>query len=262
VYRFLATPRWLGLAALILVLATVMVGLGRWQLDRYHQRAAVNHRIDAAATARPVPIGEVVRPGQKPAKSAEYTRVSAAGRYDPAHEILVRARTVEGRVGFEVLTPLVLADGSAVLVDRGWAPPRPGGRALTEPTVPAAPAGDVTVAGVLRMPERAAGTVDRTGGRVEIRRIAPRQLAAVLPYPLANAYVTVDQDGLVPVVAEHENAWQNAGYVVQWWAFAALALFGYCYLAWREARQRGGGWTEERSDEGRRGREGADAARA
>ena len=32
-----------------------------------------------------------------------------------------------------------------------------------------------------------------------------------------------------------ENAWQNAGYVVQWWAFAALTLYGYVYLARREA---------------------------
>jgi cytochrome oxidase assembly protein ShyY1 len=237
VYRFLATPRWLGLAAVILVLAAVMVGLGRWQLDRYHQRAAINHRIDAAATARPVPIGEVVRPSEKPAKSSEYTRVGATGRYDPAHEILVRARTVDGRVGFEVLTPLVVADGSAVLVDRGWVPPRVDGRARMEPDVPAAPAGEVSVSGVLRLPERAAGPVGRNGSRVEVRRIAPRQLAATLPYPVANAYVTVAQDGLVPIAAEHENAWQNAGYVVQWWAFAALALFGYGYLAWREARQ-------------------------
>jgi cytochrome oxidase assembly protein ShyY1 len=38
------------------------------------------------------------------------------------------------------------------------------------------------------------------------------------------------------VPAGHENAWQNAGYVVQWWAFAALTVFGYGYLARREAR--------------------------
>src|SRR4051794_19675294 len=32
VYRFLLTPRWLGFAALIVLLAAVMAGLGDWQL--------------------------------------------------------------------------------------------------------------------------------------------------------------------------------------------------------------------------------------
>ena len=48
--------------------------------------------------------------------------VTVTGRYDPAHEILARVRTLHDNVGFEVITPLVLADGTAVLVDRGWIP--------------------------------------------------------------------------------------------------------------------------------------------
>ena len=48
-YGFLATRRWLGFAALALVLAAVMVGLGCWQLARYHQRSTANAAIDAAA---------------------------------------------------------------------------------------------------------------------------------------------------------------------------------------------------------------------
>jgi cytochrome oxidase assembly protein ShyY1 len=237
VYRFLLTPRWLGLAAAIAVLAAVMVGLGNWQLDRYRQRSAINDRIDAAATAAPVPVTDVLRPGERPAKGSAYTRVTATGRYDPAHEILVRGRAVEGRVGFEVLTPLVLADGSAVLVNRGWVPLGRGASAAAEPAVPAAPGGETTVTGLVRLPERHVGAVGRRGARLEVLRIAPGQLAKELPYPLLGGYVTTEQDGLEPIAANHERAWQNAGYTVQWWAFAALALFGYVYLARREARQ-------------------------
>jgi cytochrome oxidase assembly protein ShyY1 len=41
---------------------------------------------------------------------------------------------------------------------------------------------------------------------------------------------------ITPVPPDTENAWQNAGYVVQWWAFAALTLYGYVYLVRREVR--------------------------
>ena len=87
-YRFLLTPRWLGFAALMLALAATMVGLGLWQLDRYHERSAVNARISAAASAAPVPLGQVVPVGHPPPPGAAWTRVRATGRFDPAHQVL------------------------------------------------------------------------------------------------------------------------------------------------------------------------------
>lgn len=243
-YRFLATPRWLGYAALTVAAAVVMVLLGFWQLDRYHQRADINARIDAGTSATPVPLTDLVGPpsggpgtvGPAPAGNSEWTRVTVAGRYDSSHEILVRGRTVEGAVGFEVLTPLVLGDGTAVLIDRGWVPPADAG-ALTAPQVPAPPGGGVTVAGRLRPPESRGERPQQVNGHTEIRRIAPSAIASTLPYPIFDAYVTSDQPaaGLTAVPADKQNALQNAGYVLQWWLFAALAVFGFGYLARKEA---------------------------
>ena len=165
----------------------------------------------------------------------------AAGVYDAAHEILARSRTVQGEVGYEVLTPLVLADGAAVLVDRGWLAPPPGG-ALAAPDVPPPPGGPVTVTGRVRLPESGADAPVRRSGRLEVRRIGPARIATVVPQRLFNAFVTLDgqtppaDTRFVQIPPDHENALQNAGYVVQWWAFAALTLFGYVFLARREAR--------------------------
>ncbi|MFB9444870.1 SURF1 family protein [Dactylosporangium vinaceum] len=245
VYRFLATPRWLGYAALTLAAATVMVLLGLWQLDRYHQRAEINARISAGTAATPVPLTSVVGApsgaagtvGPAPAEHSEWTRVTVTGRFDPAHEILVRGRTVEGAVGFEVLTPLVLPDGTAVLVDRGWVRPAAAG-ALTTPDVPAAPDGSVTVSGRLVPAESRGGRPQQVAGHAEIRRITPTEIAPGLPYAIFDAYVSADQPapGLVAVPAEKQNALQNAGYVLQWWLFAAMTIYGFGYLARREAR--------------------------
>ena len=234
-YRFLFTRRWLGLAALAVVLAVIMVGLGNWQLDRYHQKVAINDRIDAAARATPVPVADVLQAGEAPPKSQRYTRVSAKGRYDTAHEIVVRGRTLDSQVGFEVLTPLVLQDGSALLVDRGWVAAGAGARDV--PAVPAAPGGDVSIVGAVRLPERSVGRVETLDGRLQVRRIAPIQLARALPYPVLGGYVTVTQDGLTPIPVEYEGTLQNGGYALQWWAFAAMTLVGYGYLARRQARE-------------------------
>ncbi len=153
--------------------AAGMVALGLWQLDRYHHRSAINARIDggirrsavAPDHVLPAPTGPAGTVGVAPPASAGWQRVVVTGRYDPAHEILARGRTVNGRVGFEVITPLTLADGSSVLVDRGWVPPAEGG-AGAAPNVPATPTGEVTVVGRVHQPESGARPPDDFGGRL------------------------------------------------------------------------------------------------
>lgn len=250
-YRFLFTPAWLARLAAALVLAAVMVLLGNWQLSRYEERAAVNARIDAAEVSEAVPLGEVLAvPGPAEAvgpavpAAATWTMVTTTGRYDPAHELLARGRTVGGRVGFEVLTPLVLGDGSAVLVDRGWIPPGEAGLTAA-PEVPAPPEGQVTVTGRVRPSESGGAAVERHDGVPQTRRIHLESVADEVPYPLYGAYLTLDSQqppadpGLTPIPVRRENAWLNAGYTVQWWLFAALVLAGFAWLARREARRSG-----------------------
>ncbi|WFE94373.1 SURF1 family protein [Micromonospora sp. WMMD987] len=252
-YRFLLTPRWLGILALTLAAAAVMVLLGNWQLDRYRERTAVNERIDAGTAGTPAPLrstlpaptGGAGTVGPPPAEQAEWSRVTATGRYDPAHVVLVRGRTVESRVGFEVLAPLVLDDGTAVLVDRGWVPPAPGG-ATAVPQVPALPTGEVTVVGRVHPTETGGNGVDRRDGRLETRRVTVDRLARELPYPLHGAYLLLDEQtpandpAFRAVPIGHANNWQNFGYVVQWWLFAVMTLFGYGWVARREARRAAG----------------------
>ncbi|BCJ63893.1 SURF1 family protein [Polymorphospora rubra] len=252
-YRFLLTPRWLGILALTVAASVVMVMLGNWQLSRYEQRSAINERIDAAGRLDPVPLTEVLAApgggagtaGPAPHRDAAWTRVTVTGRYDSTNVVLVRARSVESRVGFEIVVPLVLADGTAVLVDRGWVPPAPGG-AAAQPEVPPAPEGEVTIVGRVHLSESQPGTIGRRDGRIETRRIAVPELAAELPYPTYGAYLLVDEQtpaadaAFVPIPIRHENNWQNGGYVVQWWLFAGMALVGYGYVARREAHARSG----------------------
>jgi cytochrome oxidase assembly protein ShyY1 len=252
VYRLLLSPRWIGGAVLTLAAAVVMVMLGNWQFDRYTERSAINDRIDAWDRAEPVPVATVLRPaaapgtaGPRPAPDAEWARVRLTGRYDPGNEVLIRGRTVAGRVGYEVVTPVVLADGGAVLVDRGWVPPAPSG-ATALPAVPAAPVGEVTVVGRVRPPETRGGPVERRDGRLQTRRIDVERIARHMPYPVYGGFVLLGEQtppadrAFAGIPVEHERAWQNGGYAVQWWLFAAMALGAYVWLGRREARGPGG----------------------
>jgi cytochrome oxidase assembly protein ShyY1 len=202
-----------------------MIFLGRWQWGRYELRTSINDRIDASTAAAPAEF----TPGVP-----EWTRVSLTGQYDPRLEILVRNRTVAGRVGFEVLTPLVRPDGTAVLVDRGWVPPDRSGITVT-PAVPAPPVGTVTVLGRVRAAE-SGGNVELRNGHWEARRIDVPALAGKLPYKVSAAYVLADDEStdLTPIPSQRENNWLNLGYAFQWWIFSAGVWFGLYWLARRE----------------------------
>ena len=246
-YRFLLSKQWIALGLLMVTAAAVMVWLGVWQLHRYQYRTDLNTRIDAAASqVRPLtevltaPAGVPGSVGPAPDAELNWSMVTVTGRYDPTHEILARVRTLDATMGFEVITPLVLADGTAVLVDRGWLPAT-SEVATDAPTIPAAPSGEVTVVGRVHAPESRASKPEPFAGGLAVRRIDPAQLTEAVPYPLYGAYITLASQtppadpALTPIPADHENAAMNAGYVVQWWAFALLTLFGFGYVAYRHA---------------------------
>ncbi|WP_051801512.1 SURF1 family protein [Actinocatenispora sera] len=242
----LRTPRWLLFGLLAIALAVGMVFLGVWQLHRYQLRASINDRIDRHAAAAPVAGTDRILPaGRSPSDTDEYLRVRLIGRYDPAHQMLARVRTVNGNVGYEILTPLRRADGTAVLVDRGWLPPAdPDGAA--DPKVPAAPGGEVTVVGQVRLPESGGSGPTRRNGHVEVRRIDPRLLASAVPYPIAGGYVTATSQTpalsprFVPIPIDHQNAAMNLSYILQWWLFSGMALVGFVLLMRWESRKRAG----------------------
>ena len=250
-YRFIVSLRWAGYAAAALATTAVMVLLGDWQWQRYEERTARNARIAAGDNATPTPLGDVLaRPGvggdvgPPPAADQEWAAVAVTGRYDATQEVLVRGRTVNGRVGFEILTPLVLADETAVLVNRGFLPAPPGD-ASARPVVPPAPSGQVDISGRVRFSESGPRPLQRRDGRIEVRRISLDQLARELPYPLFNAYLvlTVQKPPADPALAavpiRTDNAWQSGAYAVQWWVFALMVAGWFAWSVRREAHRDG-----------------------
>ncbi len=246
-------PKWLGFAVLMVALSAIMVTLGFWQLDRYHIRHRINVRIDQANAAAPVPMRDVLSTDHPAADSREWTRVTVTGTYDAAGTVVARDRTVNDHVGFEILSPLVLDDGSTVMIDRGWL--APSGRDASEtPSIPALPSGLVTITGRVHQPESGADLPVTLGGAITVRRIDPAKLAGEVDtaqvyrdYILLDAQSPQPTGAFVRIGVDHEPSWMNAGYTVQWWAFALLTLIGYGWAARREAHDRRDGVTRVRS---------------
>ncbi|WP_031156532.1 SURF1 family cytochrome oxidase biogenesis protein [Streptomyces xanthophaeus] len=245
-YRFVLTRQWVCLTLVALALIPAMIKLGYWQFHRHEHRVAQNELIETSLRAQPVPVTGLTSPGHVVPRSDYWRTVTATGTYDSAHEVVVRMRTSDDdKVGFHVLTPLVLADGRAVLVNRGWVPG--GGDPRAYPAVPAPPAGEVTVTGRLKADETSGGSgiKDRKGlPDRQVMLINSTQQAESLGRPVLGGYLEltapVPQDGGPEPVGEpdHDSIGAHMAYAVQWWLFASAVPVGWIVLVRREKRDR------------------------
>ncbi|MET9886819.1 SURF1 family protein [Streptomyces sp. NPDC006430] len=245
-YRFVLTRQWVCLTLIALVLIPVMIKLGFWQYHRHEHRVAQNELIASNLTAKPVPMTELTSPGHRVPRADYWRAVTATGTYDAAHEVVVRMRTSDNdKVGFHVVTPLVLADGRVVLVNRGWVAGGDDPRAY--PPVPAAPPGEVTVTGRLKADETSGGSgiKDRKGlPERQVMLINSTQQAEYLGKPVLGGYLEltdpVPPKGTPEVVAEpdHDSIGPHMAYAVQWWLFASAVPVGWMVLVRREKHDR------------------------
>ena len=235
--RFLISTRWVLLFVVVLLLAYACLLLGRWQWHRLTSTKANNAIIRTNESAAPAPVDQVLRRGVDPPSSDQYKVVSATGRYDVTHTIIVRYQTdADGRSGVDVVVPLVTASGTALLVDRGWVATTNQG--LTDPSqVPAPPPGTVTVVGHVR---RDAGGGSATVVDDSTRAISSAQIQPAIGIPLYGGFVDLTSESpapatpLTPVELPDLSNGPHFFYALQWWFFGLLALFGFGYLAWEE----------------------------
>ncbi len=110
----------IGRRAIVLIASLLALGflwLGFWQIGRLRVRQAANASLAARAIAPPSTISQLPTDTAK----AHYRRVSLAGTYDYASEIVLTLRSRDGSPGVNIVTPARLAGtDSALLVVRGW----------------------------------------------------------------------------------------------------------------------------------------------
>ncbi|MBL8287341.1 MAG: SURF1 family protein [Rubrivivax sp.] len=214
------------LAAAVAFVATVRLGV--WQLDRAAQKEAI-HEARVRRAHEPALTSAALPATLAQAQAQEERRVVVAGRWLGEHTVFLDNRPMAGRIGFIVLTPLALADGRVLLVQRGWWPRDAADR--TRVAAPQPPAGEVQLRGrvaltpprLVELGPEAAGPIRQN---LDLDAFARETALPLLPWLL----VQLDEPRGMPAAADSlARQWpeptadveKNYGYAVQWFAMAA-----------------------------------------
>ena len=223
-------PKWLPTVAAFVVAALCIVA-GNWQHRRMLEKEALQASITRAAAAAPVALPA----GVDDWNAWRFHRVTATGEYDAAHQILIDNKVHNGVVGFDVVTPLRMRDGRAVLVDRGFVPV---GRSRATLPRPAPPTGIVTVDGRIDVPPARyfeLGDGSAPSGplweHLDPARYAKATGIGVLPI-VVDATHAGGGEGLVQDFPLPDTGIdRHLSYMVQWYTFAAMAIGLWAWFA-------------------------------
>jgi surfeit locus 1 family protein len=218
------------------VALALLIGLGVWQIHRLHWKLALIAEVNANLAAPPLPLGKALAMGSK----AQYRRVALAGRFDNAHEAYVFTTGPDGDPVYHVVTPFLLKNGQALMVDRGYIP-----QSLRDPTTRAAGqlSGPQRIVGVWRVPD-APGWFTPPPDR-KTRVWYARDVTAMAKA----AHVTLAAPVIVEAnAAPNPGGWPKGGqtivhfrnahlqYAITWFALAAGLVL--VYLAYHRAQGR------------------------
>ncbi len=220
----------------VIALAWLAWRLGEWQFDRLADRKERNAIIERNEALPPAPVTEVLAVGDEVGADEQWRVVEATGTYDVDDTVVVRYRSRDGASGVDLVVPLVLDDGTSLLVDRGWVA---ADADSTPDELPQPPAGEVTITAWVRQ--------DGTGGSTTVtdhstRAISSERIGEALDRPVLGGFADLRSESPEPEtplrqaeLPELDNG-PHFFYGLQWWFFGLLAVFGFFYLVYDEWR--------------------------
>jgi surfeit locus 1 family protein len=222
--------------------ATLTARLGVWQLDRAAQKIALQTTREARLQMPPLPAAELARSAVE-AQAQHGRHVTLEGRWLGERTFYLDNRPMSGRVGFIVVTPLLLADGSAVVVQRGWLPRDQTDR--TRVAAPPLPGGPQTVTGRIAPPPSRLFQFGDAGSGAIRQNLDMAAYAAEVGHALRPLSLVQEDgpptpaDGLLrqwPLPAA--DVQMHYGYAFQWFSMATLIAGLYVWFQLIRPRRR------------------------
>lgn len=214
----------IAIAALVAIGVTVRLGL--WQLDRARQKTDLQALIDARGQMPPLAPSDLAA-DERAAREQHQRRLSLRGRWLAAATVYLDNRSQEGQAGFIVVTPLLLTDGDAVLVQRGWTPRDALDRARLAPL--ATPQGTVDLIGIVVPPPYRVYSFGGEDRGLIRQNLDLAEFAREIRVPLRPLSIEqLDSPGAEPDGLQRRwppptaDVYKHRAYALQWFAFAAL----------------------------------------
>lgn len=228
-----------------LVGLAVLMGLGVWQLERKHWKEGLIADIERGLHEKPAPLDDP--PGLWRALGEhEYHPVTATGTFRHADERHLFA-VEDGIAGWHIYTPLDMANGLTVFVNRGFVPDE-----LKDPATRKASEieGEVTITGLVRQPGHKTWftPAEDRAHNIWYWRDLDGMIASLGPDAAQRQFVSFFVDAKADPV--NPGGWPKGGithleipnrhleYAITWFGLAAALIAVFAVYAWPHLRNR------------------------
>lgn len=245
--KALFSRRWWWVTLLVISVMLLLARLGVWQLDRLEERRAENVQMAAVLASEKLDLNtaasSLFNADDLPPDlaSLESRQVSVRGEFDFENQIILKVQNWQGRAGVHLITPLVLDDETAVLVDRGWIPDADNSAEnIRKYDVP----NPQNIDGFVAMSQTLSGgrgTIPEEAQaewyRVDVEAIEPQ-----MPYSLLPIYLLQAADGneALPYREDPEvdlSEGNHLSYALQWFIFSIGLGIGYLAFVYTQEKK-------------------------
>ena len=227
----LRRPRFWLLTLAALLVASATFALGQWQLRRAAQKESLQSAIELQAGQPVLDVRALA--GMKNITDAVHRQATLKGSWRAEHTVYLDNRTMGGKTGFIVVTPLLLeASSQVIVVQRGWVQRNFADRARL-PEI-STPSGLVTVRGRIAPPPSKLYVFKAMESGPIRQNIDLSAFAAEISLPLLPVSLLqtgVASEGLLrDWAAPNLGVDKHYGYAFQWFGLCALVVFLYLWF--------------------------------
>lgn len=234
----------IGFALFFLLGFPALLGLGNWQLQRAGEKRQQLAAFEARRELPPIALAALAG---VPREELHRRAVRLEGEFLPGRDFLLDNAVHDGSVGYQLISPFREADGTIVMVNRGWLP---AGRLRSElPAIPPPLPRGILIAEVYIPPAGSAKTLQAVEGwpsviqAVDPVAMAARLGAHVHPFMLL---ARPGQAGVFPVdwPVVNMSPERHTAYATTWFGLAAVLVVTFVFggtnaLEWLRDRRGG-----------------------
>lgn len=216
-----------------------LLSLGIWQTQRLEWKTDIIKKLEAEYA---------VNPKRRILNFEELTLLpnefsfrygSVKGRFNYTKEILAGPKPLDGKIGYQVITPLALDDGGTILVNRGWID-----KEQTNSIQNTQPKGTVSITGIFRKPDWNRFTPNNSPEnniwtKLDIQQISKvKKIDKLAPLMLYAESTSKEFHGLVMQKEKWLPRNKHKQYAIFWFSMAAAFLGIFGFLIWQNRSQK------------------------